>query len=234
MDSSAIQAVQAELARRNFYLGRIDGQAGPKTTEALLEFAVDAMNIEEPEGVKTIPPFAVMSAADRRRIFGTFRYSPQQGVRKGQSITIVDGWEDVNISRVFIPQLAGKPLFSEDGQKFAGHARFHRLAARQLVDAWHAVEQAGLLHLVLTVDGFFNPRFITSSTTALSNHAWGTAFDINAEWNGYGHKPAQPAQLGQKGYLLPLVEIFHKHGFYWGGNFASSCDAMHFEVARLL
>lgn len=231
MDAATVIQIQTELARRNLYLSRIDGQAGPKTTAALLEFAVDAMNIEEPIGVKTLAPFRRLSTAEQKQVFGTFRYSPQQGVAKGQKITIVDSWEDVNISRVFIPQLVGKPLYSENGEKFSGHARFHKLVARQLVDAFSAVEQAKLSHLILTVDGFGNPRFTTSSTTVLSNHAWFTAFDINAQWNGYGRKPAQ---LGQKGCLLPLVEIFHKHGFYWGGNFASQCDGMHFEVARVL
>lgn len=74
------------------------------------------------------------------------------------------------------------------------------------------------------------PRFVRGSRTTLSNHSWGTAFDINYAWNCLG---ALPALRGEKGSVRELVPIAHRHGFYWGGHF-SRRDGMHFEVARVL
>jgi hypothetical protein len=85
--------------------------------------------------------------------------------------------------------------------------------------------------LVLTWEGSFAPRFVRGSNVTLSNHAWGTAFDINYAWNTLG---AQPALRGQKGSVRELVPIANEFGFYWGGHFKGRADGMHFEVARPL
>jgi hypothetical protein len=55
--------------------------------------------------------------------------------------------------------------------------------------------------------------------------------DINVAWNGLGR---QPAFVGQKGSVRELVPAAEKHGFYWGGFFASRPDGMHFEAAKIL
>ena len=68
-------------------------------------------------------------------------------------------------------------------------------------------------------------RFLT-----LSNHAWGTAFDINAALNPRG---TVPVFRGQPGSVRELVPRANDLGFYWGGHF-SRRDGMHFEVARVL
>jgi hypothetical protein len=63
-----------------------------------------------------------------------------------------------------------------------------------------------------------------------SNHAWGTAFDVNYGWNKLG---AIPAPVGARGSVRELVPLANQYGFYWGGHFRR-CDGMHFEVARVL
>jgi hypothetical protein len=65
----------------------------------------------------------------------------------------------------------------------------------------------------------------------LSNHAFGSAFDINAKWNPLGHTPAL---VGKEGAVRKLVPIANDYGFYWGGHFTSRKDGMHFEVAKIL
>jgi hypothetical protein len=107
---------------------------------------------------------------------------------------------------------------------------FHRLAARQLAGMWADWETAGLLDRILSFDGSFNARFIRGSTTLLSNHAFGTAFDINAAENTLG---TRPLLVGQRGSIRELVPIANKWGFYWGGHFGSRPDGMHFEIAFL-
>jgi hypothetical protein len=64
----------------------------------------------------------------------------------------------------------------------------------------------------------------------LSNHAFGTAFDINYAWNKLG---AEPAVESMKGSVYPLIPLAHKHGFYWGGHFSRK-DGMHFEIAKVI
>jgi hypothetical protein len=73
------------------------------------------------------------------------------------------------------------------------------------------------------------PRFIRGSRTTLSNHAFGTAFDINCDFNRLGHTPAL---MGERGCVREMVRIAHENGFYWGGHF-TRLDGMHFEVAKL-
>jgi len=55
----------------------------------------------------------------------------------------------------------------------------------------------------------------------LSYHAWGTAIDVNAAWNGLGKTPSLSAGF---------VKCFTDNGFIWGGNFARK-DGMHFQLA---
>jgi hypothetical protein len=107
---------------------------------------------------------------------------------------------------------------------------FHKKCKDQLIGLWLDWEKAGLLDRVLTFDGSYNPRFMRGSRTSLSNHAFGTAFDINAKFNGLGE---EPALVGEQGSVREMVQIANKWGFYWGGHFKSRPDGMHFEVAEI-
>jgi len=73
------------------------------------------------------------------------------------------------------------------------------------------------------------PSFIRGWRTTLSNQSWGTAFDINAAWNGLGRRPPL---VGEKGSVRELVQLANQHGFYWGGHFSKRPDGMHFEVGQ--
>ncbi len=125
---------------------------------------------------------------------------------------------------VVIPELIGVQGAPRDGKIW-----FHKQGTAQLTALWGAWAQAGLIDRVLVWGGAFVPRFIRGSSTVLSNHSFGTAFDINMAQNGLG---LEPARLGMKGCVRELVPIANKHGFYWGGHF-SRRDGMHFEIARL-
>ncbi len=69
-------------------------------------------------------------------------------------------------------------------------------------------------------------RFIRGSTTAISNHSWGTAIDLTLEGqlDGFGDGGTQ---FG----LLLLAELFNEEGWYWGATFGRE-DSMHFEVGE--
>ena len=67
-------------------------------------------------------------------------------------------------------------------------------------------------------------RPIRGSTTTLSNHAFGLAFDVNVPEN----------QRGTVGQInRDVVSIFQRWGFTWGGTWHYT-DPMHFEMNRLV
>ena len=106
---------------------------------------------------------------------------------------------------------------------------FHRLAEKQLRKLFSDWEKEGLTSLILTYGGSYVPRFVRGRPGVLSNHAFGSAFDINVAWNGLGRVPAF---VGQKGSVRELVKLANKNGFFWGGHF-TRLDGMHFEIAVL-
>lgn len=80
-----------------------------------------------------------------------------------------------------------------------------------------------------TWDGLYNNRPIrgyekkfaaTQDPKYLSSHAWGTAIDVNAAWNGLGKTPTLSAGF---------VKCFTDNGFVWGGTFKRK-DGMHMEL----
>lgn len=171
------------------------------------------------------PSFGPLSPATRESLFGKFAYVSAGSPQNPEAIRITDGWPGKNIVQVTLPQLVGI-----NGAPGNGIIPFHTRAAAQLISLWQAWDDAGLMPLVLSFAGSWAPRFIRGSTTILSNHAWGSAFDINAPQNPLG---AQPALVGQKGSTRKLVQLANDNGFYWGGHFSTRPDGMHFEIATI-
>jgi hypothetical protein len=176
--------------------------------------------------IVSVPVFA-LAPAERSRIFGSFTWAAAPTPDNKEAITIAGDWVARNILTIATPQLA--PLGIQ-------HVRFHRLGTKQLTGLLDAWSNAGLLTQILAWDGAFVSRLKrgkagSSNTADLSNHSWGTAFDINAKWNALG---AVPAFRGQPGCVRDLVPIARHFGFFWGGDFRGRIDGMHFELCRLI
>jgi hypothetical protein len=167
----------------------------------------------------------LVSTAERQRLFGAFTFVADPKPGNKENIRITNDWPEKNIIKVSIPV---KSVLGRNGPL---EFEFHRLAADQLIAMWLEWEKEGLLDRILTFDGSFVPRFIRGSTRTLSNHAFGTAFDINAQFNPLGR---EPAAMGAKGCVRELVPIANRFGFAWGGHFNKRPDGMHFEVARII
>lgn len=174
------------------------------------------------------PPFKAITSSQKERLFGKIEFEPSPTGSNPEAIRITNGWDKDNIVTVTIPQLRGVPVF---GKPSSGRMRFNKKATEQLKAMWAAWEAAGLLDRILTYKGSYVPRFIRGSRTILSNHAYGTAFDINYQWNRLGRIPAP---IGARGSVRELVGIANDHGFFWGGHFRSRPDGMHFEVAKII
>ncbi len=158
-------------------------------------------------------------------------------VMKGSCDGALSDWTAARITQIDAPQL-------RFAKGFNGKVRCHQLAApllRKLFEAWEA---ADLLHLVMSYEGCFVPRYKrrqappgtgghsekkSADVSALSNHSFGSAFDINFIDNQLG---AVPALCGRRGSTRELVEAANGIGFFWGGHFGTQ-DGMHFEISKV-
>jgi hypothetical protein len=204
-----------------------DGVVGNKTfgQAMILGFqgAIDTRTDKSGPDWPSPPNFKpLVGNEERQKVFGKFKFIHAPLPKNPENIRIIDDWESKNIVTVSIPQLV--PIKGSD------KVRFHKLGAQQMVKLWSDWEKAGLMPLVLTWAGSFVPRFVRGSRKNLSNHSFGSAFDINVAWNLLG---VMPALVGQKGSVRELVPIANDNGFYWGGHF-TRLDGMHFEIARIL
>lgn len=168
-----------------------------------------------------------LSIAEAERIYGKIEW-----VRKnpgGDYVTITNNFIKENIITIDLPQLA--KIKKPESTK----VRCHRLAAPYIIQLWQDWENAGLLNLIENFGGCLVTRTVrrlkksSGPTNTLSNHAWGTAFDINTLSNARGKIP--PIR-GQKGCLRELVPYAYKLGFWWGGYFTTP-DGMHFELSKV-
>jgi hypothetical protein len=170
------------------------------------------------------PTFTILSDRNNQRAkeLGSYEWV---ATGPNGAVKILGNWVEHNIVTVDVPQLA---RFRNGNSK----VRFHKRAAEQFKRLWAAWENAGLLDRIITYDGDFVPRVMRSNNRVLSNHAYGTAFDINAKWN-WIYKVA--ALYGEKGCVRELVPLANAHGFYWGGHWnydgKGASDGMHFEWA---
>lgn len=210
----------------------IDGIVGPMTYGRAMQLGFDPLEMDENDAAKTGPNWPPQlagirspSAALRSRLFGSFEYRAAPTRWSPEGIKILGNWQKKNIVRVTIPQLQGVVGAHDKGIVF-----FHRAGVEALKRTSFAQWEAeGLLPLLRTWAGSFVPRFIRGSRTILSNHAYGTAFDINVPWNPLG---ARPALVGKPGSVRELVPIAQEHGFAWGGHYRRRPDGMHFELAK--
>ena len=247
---AAVRQWQTFLVGRGHQLGAVDGKFGNKTVAATKAFqrkvGLDADGVvgNATFGKAMVLGFGIVSDADagefgdawpprpdfeplkgnagRVEVFGRFRFEHTPTARNPEAIRILGNWTRENIKRVHVPQLASS------GVRPSGRVRVHRFIADQFLQLWQAWDDAGLLDRVVSWHGSFVPRLIRGGTT-LSNHSFGSAFDINLTANRLGHVPALK---GQPGSVRELVPIAHEHGFYWGGHFKRR-DGMHFEVAEV-
>jgi len=169
------------------------------------------------------PAFGALAAAARKQLLGEFRFKAAPVNGNPEAIEILDDWPSRSIERVEIPQLAGLT-----GAPANGSIRLHKLAAEPFRKFFQAVDDAGLKERLISFGGSWAPRFIRGSRSSLSNHAYGSAIDLNVPWNQLG---TTPAFKSKKGSVREIVPIANAHGIYWGGHFTRS-DGMHFELAK--
>lgn len=191
-----------------------DGVAGPKTLAALR--GEESPPSTQPDLVRIPLP---LSDEERVRVFGYFEWQPAPRPDEPGAIRIFGDWVKKNITTIVVPQLVGVP------GTVHGQVTCHRAAAPTILRFFEEVESAGKKDLILSFGGCWNPRLVRGGTS-LSNHTWGTDFDLNAAWNARG---TRGAPIGQRGTIVPLLPIAAACGLGWGGGWATP-DPMHLGV----
>ena len=219
-----------------------DGAVGNLTLQQAMRDGF-ALIVEQADSKSTksqfFPPrpsgIAPLSDGARNRIFGDIPFKADGTRSNPERVVIPSKWTAANIVRVKTPELAaakvgiGKPR-GKGGKPVAG-VSVNRAIASQFSGLLQAWRDAGLLDGLLTWNGTFVPRFIRGSTTRLSNHSWGTAFDVNVAWNKLN---TVPALAGNEGSVRELVTLANQFGFYWGGHYQNRLDGMHFECVKIV
>lgn len=115
------------------------------------------------------------------------------------------------------------------GDKLISKVTFHKKAASELMRVldkiwnYYGRDQNVLDKLDISkFSGTYNPRLVRGSKTKWSNHAYGAAWDMDAEDNGFGQ--------GRGDIPFPVIAAFKSEGFTWGGDYKGRTDPMHFEA----
>lgn len=207
-----------------------DGIVGPATVAAALKVGYNALTDDNNDACGPNWPLRPVVKSlvyqDRTKLFGYFSYVASPTLSNPEAITITDNWAKDNITLVEVKQLK-----TAKGAPSNCKIQFHKKLEKQIIQLFDAWEAECLTSHIKTWGGSWVPRFVRGSRTNLSNHAWGTAFDINVQWNMLG---TVPSLKGKTGSVRDLVEIAYTNGFYWGGWFPNRPDGMHFEAYKIL
>lgn len=228
-DDFGLKTEKATVDFQKKYNLSSDGVVGQNTLKKAIELGFETLSsknkflisLDFPEKPNFLP---LVGNEARMKLFGKFDYISSATKDNPEGIKILGDWESKNIVKVNLPALS-----KATNGKYTS-MRFHKKAESQLSKFFERLEKEKLHTKILTYSGAFYPRFIRGSRTQLSNHSWGTAFDINVPQNGLNRTPALVGQLGS---VREIVPIANEYGFYWGGHFTRK-DGMHFEIAKII
>jgi len=211
----------------------VDGVVGGETWGQAIKLGLDVLEDTSTDQTSLNwppkPAFGPTDYAEREELFGHIEYVAAPIKGNPEAVRITNHWTKDNITSLIIPQLAKVQGVTYKGQRVGrgphGKVPMHEKIVEPMLELWQAWEDEGLLYLIKTWAGLWVPRFVRGSRTYLSNHAYGSAFDINAPWNGLRRTPAL---VGQKGSVRLLVPTANELGWYWLGH-GKRKDGMHFE-----
>lgn len=178
-----------------------------------------------------------LSHSERVRIFGHLSFKTAPSENNPEAVRVPPDWVRENLVEVHIPQLR----LLKGPARITRGVTFHWKTARRVKELFAAWEAAGFLPEIETWNGSWVARFKRPSKPStpaarkaraaaltevdLSNHSWGTAFDVNAkEWRRGRQMPSTSAVWG-------MAEIAANFGFAAGAHFTTTPDPMHFEDA---
>jgi hypothetical protein len=102
-------------------------------------------------------------------------------------------------------------------------ARCHNLLVENFQRAFEQIQTGGLQDQVKNYSGIYARRPIRGQSSHPSTHSWGIAIDLEAEKFPLG---------STKRFSPEVVAVFQGCGFFYGGDFRSRKDPMHFQFAK--
>ena len=126
-------------------------------------------------------------------------------------------FESKYITRFTLPY----PLVYEGTQ--VRNARCHKLVVENFQKAFEDIKAAGFEEQVKNYSGIYARRSIRGFGSHPSTHSWGIAIDLEAEKYPLG---------SNKRFPDPVVQVFRNAGFFYGGDFRSRKDPMHFQFCE--
>jgi len=143
-----------------------------------------------------------------QREFGSFSFHDLSG----GNVQIEGTWETQNL--ITLRNVCGTGL----------NIRLHKRLAVWFAESLGAAMKAAPAYRVRMLGGFCSRHKNHNPKEALSVHSWGAAFDVNWDTN-----PMSKVLVTD---LPPeFVKAFSERGWQWGGGWAGSKDAMHFQFA---
>jgi len=249
-----VRAVQGGLKSAGESPGAVDGICGPATVGAILRFQSRFMARPDgrvdpqgstwaqlagraPAAIRAVPPAVSLHSAAASGGLTTLVPKPDRAsINKGL----------LPVSSEFMLAQLGKPResFTADCAPLTD-ARLKRATLTAVVGPMKvtglrpAIEslqrvlaqiqrEQPQVYDVLGTAGMLCCRWVRGSTTAISNHSWGTAIDLTLN-KVLDKRGDNRVQLG----LTLIAPIFNAHGWYWGAAFRTE-DAMHFEASQRL
>lgn len=148
--------------------------------------------------------------AEIRRAYGDIE------VRDG-AVVAPPGWEAKHMLVVSdLPGWKGRKLY------------LHRAMEMPLRAALGGAIATGWLPTSL---GCFAPRLKRNGSGLLSLHSWGCAIDVDAQTNPMLLDCPIGDPRRRHALPVPVIAAFKSAGFFWGGDWPTLFDPMHFQLA---
>lgn len=167
----------------------------------------------------TVPPQAPNGLAEIIAHYG----DPKITRNQDGSWAVDPKWESANCITV------------QHGLLPRGKLYVHRFIAQpflRTLDRWAARIAAGDVYRVASM-ACFSPRAQRGSNGLLaSTHSWAIAFDLNPDTNALitGIDIDDPRRLTMLDIPRPWIDDAKAEGWFWGGEFHSRFDPMHFQL----
>lgn len=101
-------------------------------------------------------------------------------------------------------------------------SRCHKLLVENFQQAFEAIKKQGLQGQAERYGGIYARRSIRGFGSHPSTHSWGIAIDLEPQRYPLGSKKRMPKEI---------INAFESAGFFYGGDFQSRRDPMHFQFA---
>ena len=127
------------------------------------------------------------------------------------------------------------PVIDRNGKESTMTLTVHKKLANEITEVFKELKEIGFP--VNSDTGGYSWRQMAASSS-LSHHSYGCVIDLNANSNPMivGGKVISGKKYapGVDPYSVTkqVVEIWKKHGFYWGGDWTSTPDYMHFTYTN--